>query len=157
MKRLGPITTIFLLVAALLSLGLTVSAFLVHIPVRAGSQNLVRTASGAYKEAPVVPQTYFQRYGVAEVLLVGLGLILTIAVLIALRQRSAQGGASAGAVAWGLSIGCLLLGIVGSVTVAPYMLIVGVLLVLACSTFSRNGAATRRAKPGARVMTSTIR
>ena len=42
----------------------------------------------------------------------------------------------------------LLLGVVGSVTIAPYLLVVGTLLVFACGTVVRGGVATERADPG---------
>src|SRR5580658_9663510 len=58
-KRLSRPTAIVLLLAALWSLVLVLAAFFVHIPGRAGSRNLVRTASGAYIEVPIRPQTYF--------------------------------------------------------------------------------------------------
>ena len=54
MKRLDRLTATLLLVAGLGSLALTLLAFVVHIPVRDGSHNLVRTASGGYVEVPLV-------------------------------------------------------------------------------------------------------
>ena len=155
MKRPFPVTAILVLIAALWSLGLVVSAFLVDVPVRVGAHNLVRTASGAYTEAAVVPQTYVQKYGIAELLLVGFGLALAIAVAIALRHRAAHGSAGAGRVAWGLSVAGLTLGIVAFVTIAPYTLIVGVLLVLACATFSRNGVTAQRGRSGSVPVTTS--
>jgi hypothetical protein len=143
MKRLDRLTATLLLVAGLGSLALMLLAFVVHIPVRDGSHNLIRTASGGYVEAPVAPQTYFQKYGFPELLLLGLGLVLVVAVAAALRGRGSRGLANAGRLAWGLSIAGLVIGIVGSVTIAPYLLLVGILLVLACSAFSRNGIATK--------------
>jgi hypothetical protein len=142
MKRLGRITATLLLVAGLGSLALTLLAFVVHISLRDGSHNLVRTASGAYVEVPVQPQTYFQKYGISELLLFGLGLVLVVAVGIALRSRAVHGSAGAGGLAWGLSVACLMLGILGTVTIAPYLLLVGIVLVLACGARSRNGLAT---------------
>ncbi len=64
MKRLNGITALFLSLAFLWSAALTVLAFVVDIPIRAGSRNLVQTASGGIQEAKVLPQTYFQAYGV---------------------------------------------------------------------------------------------
>ncbi len=46
MKRLDRLTATLLLVAGLGSLALMLLAFVVHIPVRDGSDNLVRTTSG---------------------------------------------------------------------------------------------------------------
>jgi hypothetical protein len=144
MKRLDRFTAALLLVAGLGSLALMITAFFVHIPIRAGSHNLVRSASGRYVEVPVLPQTYFQKYGAAELLLLAVGLVLVVAVAAALRERKGRGLADAGRLAWGLSIIALLIGIVGSVSVAPYLLLVGILLVLACGAFSRNGTAASR-------------
>ena len=144
MKRLDRLTATLLLVAGLISVVLAL-AFAVHISVRDGSHNLVRTASGGYVEVPVVPQTYFQKYGVPELLLLGFGLLLVIAMAVVLRDRAGRGLANAGVLAWSLSIAGLVIGIVGTVTIAPYLLLVGILLVLACcSTFSRNGMSANR-------------
>jgi hypothetical protein len=157
MKRLDRLSAIPLLVAGLGSLALMLLAFAVHVPVRDGSHNLIRTASGGYVEVPVTPQTYFQKYGFSELLLVGLGLVLVVAVAVALVERAGRDQADAGRLAWGLSIAGLILGIVGSVTVAPYLLLVGILLVLACSAFSRNGVgATRDTTPSVSVSTGIV-
>jgi hypothetical protein len=50
MHRLDRLTATLLLVAGLGSLALMLSAFVDHIPVRDGSKNLVRAASGGYAE-----------------------------------------------------------------------------------------------------------
>ena len=60
MKRLNGVTALFLSLAFLWSAALTVLAFVVHIPIRAGSHDLVQTTSGGFREAKVLPQTYFQ-------------------------------------------------------------------------------------------------
>ena len=132
----------------LVSLALTLSIFVVQVPLRDGSHNVVRIGSGTYAEMPVAHQTYFQKYGISELLLVGLGLVLVIVVHVALRTRTVQNGKGAGRLAWGLSVACLLLGVVGSVTIAPYLLVVGTLLVFALRTVVRGGVATERADPG---------
>jgi hypothetical protein len=105
---------------------------------------------------PVVPQTYFQKYGVPELLLLGFGLVMVMAVAVALRDRSSRGLADAGRLAWGLSIAGLVTGMVGFVTIAPYLLFVGILLVLACSAFSRNGIATKRTTSRAAAVTTPV-
>lgn len=144
MKRLDRLTATLLLVAGLGSLALTLLAFVVHIPVRDGSHNLVRTASGGYVEVPLVRQTYFQKYGVPELFVLCFGLFLAIAVAVVLRDRACHGPTDAGRLAWGLSIAGLIIGIVGSVTIAPYLFLVGVLLVLSCRAFSWHGMAAKR-------------
>ena len=148
MKRLDRITAILLFIAGSISLAFTLLAFVVHVPLRDGSHNLLRTASGAKAEVPVAPQTYFQRYGISELLLLVLGLVLVIVVGVALRSRAVHSTNGAGRLAWGLSVACLILGIVGSVTIAPYLLLVGILLVLACSTVPRSGVALDRGSSG---------
>ena len=143
MKGLPRITTAFLIAAGGVSLTLLVSAFVVQVPVRVGSHDLVRSASGAYAEVPVPAQTYFQKYGVSELLVLGLGLLLVLAVANALRIAVAYERRGARRVAWGLSVACLLLGVIGSVTIAPYLLVVGILLVLSCGTMARGDAGSR--------------
>jgi amino acid transporter len=137
MKRFDRITTVLLSIAALWSAALVVLTFVIHIPVRAGSHNLVRSTSGSYVEVKVLPRTNFQAYGFSDLLLLGLGLILVIAVARALQRQKTLGQPGAGGLAWVLSIGSLVVGIVGFVTIAPSMLLVGVLLVLACRNFSK--------------------
>ena len=149
MKRLDRVTAILVLTAGLVSVALTLLAFVVHVPVRDDAHNLVRTASGASAEIPVGPQTYFQKYGFSELLVLGLGLVLVVAVGVALRSRAAHRSYGAGRFAWGLSLACLILGVVGSVTVAPYLLLVGILLVLACGTVLRGTVTPYGDSPGA--------
>jgi hypothetical protein len=149
-KRLSRPTAIVLLLAALWSLVLVLAAFFVHIPVRAGSRNLVRTASGAYIEVPIRPQTYFQKYGLSELIVVGLGVAVTFVLALALRRRAEQGAAGAGGKAWALSGTGLSLGVVGFVTIAPYLLVTGVLLVVACRTVSGTAVEASRSEGGPR-------
>ena len=143
-KQPNRVTAILLLIAAAWSLLLFVLAFVMDVPVRSGARDLVRSASGGYTETPVATQTYFQKYGVAELVLLGLGFVFVIAVAVMLRRHAAQGGHGAGRSAWNIAIACVILGIIGSVTVAPYLLAVGVLLVLACGTVPRGGASAGR-------------
>ena len=149
MKRLDRLTAMLLLIAGLNSLILTLWVFVVHIPVRDGSHNLVKTTSGGYVEVPAAAQTYFQKYGVSELLLLGFGLLVVAAVAVVLRERAGHGVVGAGKTAWALSLAALVIGMVGSVTVAPYLLLVGILLVFACGASSRNGTAMRPTTPGA--------
>jgi hypothetical protein len=139
MKGLSRITTGLLLVAGGLSLALTLSVFVVQVPLRDGSHSLVRTASGVYAEVPVAHQTYFQKYGIAELLLLGLGLTFVVAVAVALRVGAARGSTGPGRLAWGLALACIVLGVVGFISVAPYLLFVGILLVLSCSAVAHSG------------------
>ncbi len=145
MKHSNRVTAILLLIAASWSLLLFVSAFVIDVPVRSGARELVRSASGAYSETPVVTQTYFQKYGVAELVVLGLGFVFVIGVAMTLRRHAAQGGQGAGRSAWSIAIACVILGIIGSVTVAPYLLAVGVLLVLACGIVPRGAVIAGRA------------
>jgi hypothetical protein len=138
--RFDRITSVLLWIAGLWSAVLVVLAFVIHTPVRGGSHNLVRSASGGYVEIPALPKTYFQAYGVSELLLLGLGLVLVFAVAYALQRQRVLAQPGAGRVAWGISLGSLVVGIVGFVTIAPYMIFVGILLVLACSRISSQPA-----------------
>ena len=148
MKRLNGITALFLSLAFLWSAALTVLAFVVDIPIRAGSHNLVQTASGGIQEAKVLPQTYFQAYGVPELLLTGMGLTTAALVAFLLYQRGSHRLLNAGRAAWGVSIAALVAGIVGFVTVVPYVFFVGIFLMLACVTFSnRQSTALRSEQP----------
>jgi hypothetical protein len=144
MKRLNGVTVLFLSLAGLWSVALTLLAFVVDIPVRRGTHNLVQTASGGYQEAKVLPQTYFQAYGVPELLLTGTGIVAAalVAVLLSHRRRSNQ--PNAGRAAWGVSIAALVVGIIGFVTV--YLLFVGIFLTLACLTFSKQQATAKRSQ-----------
>ncbi len=89
-------------------------------------------------------QTYFQMYGISELVVLGLGFVFVISVAVTLRHRAAQGGEGAGRPAWSIAMACVILGVIGSVTVAPYLLSVGILLVLACASVSRVGGAAVR-------------
>ena len=91
MKLLDRVTRILLLVAGLISLVLTLLAFVVDAPVRYGSHNLVRVASGAYLEVPATARTYFQTYGLSELLILGLGFGWVVAVAVALRSQPSRG------------------------------------------------------------------
>ena len=146
----GPnrISAILLLLAASWSVLLCAWAFVVDVPVRTGADNLVRSASGGYTETPVVAQTYFQKYGLSELVVLGLGLVFVAALAVALRRRAARGAEGAGRTAWNIALACLVLGIIGSVTIAPSLLVVGILLVLACGSVPRQGGAGVRSTSG---------
>jgi hypothetical protein len=150
MRGLPRTTVVLLFVAGGVSLLLTLSAFVVQVPLRQGAHTLIRTASGANAEVPVAHQTYYQRYGPSELLLLGLGLVLVAAVGVALRLGGTR---ATKRLAWGLSIASLVLGVAGFVTIAPSLLLVGVLLVLSCSTGTRArgvGAGRRAERAGIR-------
>jgi hypothetical protein len=130
--------------AGLWSAALTLLAFVVDIPVRTGTHNLVQTFSGGYQEAKVLPQTYFQAYGVPELLLTGAGIVAAALVAELLHQRSRSNQPNAGRAPWGVSIAALVVGIVGFVTV--YLLFVGIFLMLACLSFSRQQANLKKSQ-----------
>jgi hypothetical protein len=141
------VTVLFLSLAALWSAALTISVFVIHIPVRAGSHDLVQSASSGSVEAKVLPQTYFQAYGVPEVLLAGMGIVMAALVAYLLYRRGTQTPPNAGRAAWGISVGTLVVGIVGFVTIAPYLLFVGIFLMLACRSFSRQSTSAMTGPP----------
>ena len=156
MRLVDRLTATLLLVAGLSSLALTLVAFVARIPVRVGSHARIRTTAGGYVEVPVPPQTYFQKYGVPELLLCGFGVLLVLVVALVLRSRGGHHLADAGKLAWSLAITGLVIGIVGSVTIAPYMLLVGILLVLACLAFSRAAIAASRTRASADAVTTRV-
>jgi hypothetical protein len=77
---------------------------------------------------------------VQELLLTGLGLVAAALVAFLLHKRRSHHLPSAGRAAWGVSIAALVAGIVGFVTIAPYMFFVGIFLMLACLSFSNRQA-----------------
>jgi hypothetical protein len=91
----------------------------------------------------IVPpgRTYFQTFGVSEVVLTLVVLSLTALVGLALRRRTARGEQGAGGVAWVLSALAALLGVLGF----AYVFGVGVCLLIACATMPRQ----RSPAPGA--------
>ncbi|HUY66590.1 MAG TPA: hypothetical protein VMV06_07215 [Acidimicrobiales bacterium] len=136
MKRLNGVTVLFLSLAFLWSAALTVWIFVVDIPVTPGSHRLVQTASGGHEEVIALPRTYFQAYGVSELLLASMGLVLACLVAFLLHQRSRDQQPNAGSAAWGVSISALVVGIIGFLGIAPYMFFVGIVLIGACLSYS---------------------
>jgi len=136
MKRLNGVTALFLSLAFLWSAALTVWIFFVDIPVTPGSHRLVQTASGGYQEVLALPRTYFQAYGVSELILTGVGLVFAGLVAFLLHQRSSDQQPNAGRAAWGVSMAALVVGIIGFMGIAPYMFFVGIFLIGACLSYS---------------------
>ncbi len=136
MKRLNGVTALFLSFAFLWSAALTVWIFIVDISVTPGSHRLVQTASGGHQEVLALPRTYFQAYGVSELLLTGMGLAFAGLVAFLLLQRSTDQQPNAGSAAWGVAITALVVGIIGFLGFAPYLFFVGIFLVGACLSFS---------------------
>jgi hypothetical protein len=129
------------------SVVLTFLAFVIHIPLRAGAHNLIQTASGGSVEVKALPQTYFQAYGVPELVLTGSGIVVAAIVACLLWHRARHHEPTAGGVAWGISIASLAVGIVGLVTVAPYLFLVGIFLLVSCHNFARQTARMVRSEP----------
>jgi hypothetical protein len=124
--RLRRATAGFLALAATLLVAQFVSAFFVHVTVRAEP-----TRTGW-----VVPptQTDMQAFGSSEVMLTLVSLAALILVGSVLRRRRARGQLGAGPFAWGGSVAAAALGLVGFV----YLFGVGVCLLVACATVPRN-------------------
>ena len=105
MKRLDPLTLIFLALAGAMAMAQFVLAFFVHVTERA-----TLTSAGW-----VVPptKTYIRTYAWSEVVLttVVLGVVVAVGSLLGRRRRGGELGA--GLVAWGLSIATFLSGIFG--------------------------------------------
>jgi hypothetical protein len=125
MKRLDRATAALLVLAALLAAAQFVSAFFVHVTVRAQP-----TRSGW-----VVPptKTYIQTYGLSEVILTALSLAAIVVVASVLSRRRRRGDTGVGRLAWGLSVVAAVLGLVGFV----YLFGAGVCLLLACVSVPR--------------------
>ena len=126
MRRLDPITTVFLVLAgawAVVQFGL---AFFVHVArvPRFTSTGLVALHT----------KTYIQAFAGSEVTLtiVVLGAVVIVAVLLQRRLRGDEFGA--GRLAWGLSVATLIFGIVGF----RYLFGVGLLLCVACASARRH-------------------
>lgn len=120
MKRLNGVTTLFLSFSLLLSAANAVLVFFVRIPVNARLR----------------PRTYFQAYGVAELFLAFMGLVIAALVTFLLYRQCKNEEPKAGRVAWGVSIGALVVGTIGLLTMPRYMFLVGVFLIGACLSFS---------------------
>jgi CBS domain containing-hemolysin-like protein len=133
-RRLDRATTGFLILAALLLVAQFVSAFFVHVTVRA-------EPTGAGWAVPPT-KTYMQAFGASEVILTLLSLAALLVVGSVLVRRSGRGALGAGALAWGVSAAAAALGLVGFV----YLFGVGVCLLVACATVPRrpSTAAPRR-------------
>ena len=119
MRRLDWVTTLVLSLAFLLSLANSVLVFFAHIPAN----------------ARLVPRTYFQAYGAPELVLAGMGLVITSLVAFLLHRQSGHYQSKSGRIAWD-SIAALILGVIGLVVMPHYMFLVGILLVGACLGFS---------------------
>ncbi len=80
MKRMNGVTAVFLSLAFLLSLANTVLVFFAHIPAN----------------ARLLPRTYFQAYGVPELLLAAMGVVITSLVAFLLYRQSGSHQLKAG-------------------------------------------------------------
>jgi Na+/melibiose symporter-like transporter len=116
-KRLNGVTALLLSLAFLVSAANCALLFFVHIPVNERLR----------------PRTYFQAYGVAELFLAAVGLVLATLVAFLLHRRSMNDEQKAGRVALGVSVAALVVGVIG---LPHYMLLVGIFLIGACLSFS---------------------
>ncbi len=137
-------TAVFLALAAFLLVAQFVSAFFVHVTVRAEP-----TRSGW-----VVPpsKTFMQAFGPSEVVLTLVSVGALALVGSVLHRRRARGQPGAGPLAWGVSALATALGLVGFV----FLFGVGVCLLVACATVPRHLSArgTRQRSPLASGMTA---
>ena len=125
MRRLDPVTVVFLALAGAWAVAQFVLAFFVHVTERA------KLTSAGWVVPPT--KTYIQSYALSEVVLtaVVLGVVVLIASLLNRRRRDGEIGA--GRLAWGLSIATLLFGVVGF----TYLFGISVFLCLACASVLR--------------------
>ena len=126
LKRLDPLTAVFLALAGAWAMGQFVLAFFVHVTERA------RLTSAGWVVPPT--KTYIQSYALSEVVLTAivLGVVILVGLLLVRRRRSDE--FSAGPLAWGLSIATLLCGVLGF----SYLFGVSVCLCLACASVRRH-------------------
>ena len=124
-RRLGGPTVLFLALAAVWVVAQFVFSFSVHLTARGHE-----TASGW-----VVPprQTTMAADGVSDVVLTVVVLALVLTVAASLQRRAAHGAAGAGALSWGISALTVVLGVFGF----GFLWVVGVWLLLACTTVPR--------------------
>ncbi len=132
MRRLDPITTVFLVLAGAWAVAQFGLGFFVHV---ARVPRWTRTGS-------VVPptKTYGQAFAGSEVTLtiVVLSAVVIVAVLLQRRIRGDEFGA--GRLAWGVSVATLIFGVVGF----RYLFGVGLLLCVACASVRRHLPVDRR-------------
>ncbi len=105
MKRLDWVTTLFVSLAFVLSLANSVLVLFAHIP----------------GNARLLPRTYFQAYGAPELLLAGMGLVVTSLVAFLLHRQGKHHQSKSGRAAWCISIAALMLGVVGLVVMPRYI------------------------------------
>ena len=125
MKRLDPVTLVFLALAGAWAMVQFVLAFFVHVAERA------KLTSAGWVVPPT--KTYMQSYALSEVVLTAVVLGVVVLVGSLLRRRRRGGEFGAGRLAWGLSIATLLFGVVGF----TYLFGVSVCLCLACASVRR--------------------
>jgi hypothetical protein len=125
MKRLDRATAVLLVLAALLAVAQLVSAFFVHVVVRAEP-----TAAG-WMVPPT--QTYIQAFGLSEAILTALSLGAVVVVCSLFVRRKVRGERGAGWPAWGVAVIATLLGLAGFV----YLFGAGLCLLLACVSVPR--------------------
>jgi hypothetical protein len=118
----------FLALAALLLVAQFVSAFFVHVAVRA------RPTGAGWVVAPT--QTYIQAFGASVVILTVLSMGALVFVGSVLMRRSGRDVLGAGPLAWGVSAVAAALGLVGFV----YLFGVGVCMLIACATVPRRSS-----------------
>jgi amino acid transporter len=125
MRQLDRPTVALLALAALLAVAQFVSAFFVHVAVRA-------VPTGSDWVAPPT-KTYLQAFGVSEVILTLLSLAAIVVVGSVLRRRRMRGESGAGWLAWGVSAAVALFVLFGFVSLFG----AGVCLLLACVSVPR--------------------
>jgi hypothetical protein len=125
MNRLDRATAALLVLAALSAAAQFVSAFFVHVAVRA------RPTPSGWMVPPT--KTIMETFGVSEAILTSVSLAAIVVVASVLSRRRKRGESGAGSLAWGLSVAAALLGLVGF----DYLFGAGVCLLLACVTVRR--------------------
>ena len=133
-RRLERITVAFLVLAALCCVAQFAFSFFAHVAVR--------SPPGGVRPPP---RTYFEAFGLSEVVLTTLGLAAVALVGFALSRRRSLGEPGAGFAPWAVSAATAALGVLGF----PYLFGVAICLLLACSSVTRGRTRHRRAEPTA--------
>ena len=130
-QRLERITVAFLVLAALCCVAQFALSFFAHVAVRP-------------RPGGVSPptRTYFEAFGVSEVVLTALGLAAVGLVALFLGRRPPRGESGAGLGAWAVSAAAAALGVLGF----PYLFGVAICLLLACSSVARGRSRPLRAE-----------
>ncbi|MGD0746508.1 MAG: hypothetical protein ABSB68_01695 [Acidimicrobiales bacterium] len=135
-RSLERITVAFLVLAAVCCVAQFALSFFAHVAVRPPPGGVGPPA-----------KTYFEAFGLSEVVLTALGLAAVALVGFLLSRRRLRDEHGAGFGAWAVSAAAAALGVLGF----PYLFGVAICLLLACSSATRSRSTASRTEPTAAV------